>query len=187
MAALEIYKHIITHCTDYDLQTLELCHRKDKSSSFVTDIGLMINLSPSMVGPTTTPEISRILADIQDFYFALVVIVPVTLEAYNLQLHVYVILVNKTDVFPRLTVNLSPPKVRSRANDDSSEVQSQLHSSVCTHRRKLGYGSLSSPSAASQLVINSLIIREHVSALQVFIVNYLEALTIFVGLFEEYY
>ena len=167
MDGLEIYKHIVTHCTDYDLKTFELHHGKYKSSSDVSDVGLMINLCPSTIGPTTTPEISRILTDTQDFYDSLVVIVPILLESRNLQLQIYMTLVNRTDKFPRLTVNLSPHQLQLVENDDSMEMQSQLHCSVRTHRRKLGYGSLSSPSAASQLVINSLVIRDHVSALQV--------------------
>ena len=66
-----LYKHVIRRCSEYDIQTLELVQSsRDGSGSSPTlwDISLMIDLAPSVIGPMTTPELSRILHDTRELY-----------------------------------------------------------------------------------------------------------------------
>ena len=48
--------------------------------------------------------------------------------------------------------------------------QSQLHVSVRNHRRKLGYGSLNSPSSVSEVVINPSVMAEEMDGVKVDII-----------------
>ena len=48
--------------------------------------------------------------------------------------------------------------------------QSQLHVSVRNHRRKLGYGSLNSPSSVSEVVINPSVTAEEMEEVKVYII-----------------
>ena len=150
------YKHIIRHCSEYDIQTLELVQSSRDGSGLsptLWDISLMIDLAPSVIGPMTTPELSRILHDTRELYHVIILAIPIvpveddhTHQSFSFTL--YMLLVNKNEVFPHLTVNtpfLSHHLGMSRSDkgrpENETMSQSQLHVSVRNHRRKLGYGS----------------------------------------------
>lgn len=59
----DLYHHIVAHCSVFDTQTLEL--RPSSPSSNPADICLFIHVSPKSLGPTTTPQLSKLLHDTQ--------------------------------------------------------------------------------------------------------------------------
>ena len=74
------------------------------------DISLMIDLAPSVIGPMTTPELSHILHDTRELYHVITLAIPIvpaeddhTHQSFSFT--IYMLLVNKNEVFPRLTVN----------------------------------------------------------------------------------
>ena len=95
-----------------------------------------------------------------------------------LELVFYLLLVNKEDIFPRLTC--SGPHLRASChplppNTPQSEPgaeESDLHLKVMEHRRKMGFGSLATPSAASQIVLD----RERVDQQMHGVQTHLEAM-----------
>ena len=180
-----LYKHILTRCSEYDIQTLELVQSSRDGSGLsptLWDISLMIDLAPSIIGPMTTPELSRILHDTRELYHVIILALPIV-PAEDDHTHqffsftIYMLLVNKNEVFPRLTVNtpfLSRHLGMSRSDEGRLESetmsQSQLHVSVRNHRRKLGYGSLNSPSSVSEVVINPSVMAEEMDGVKVLII-----------------
>ena len=190
-----LMKHLLSNCKDYSLDTLELLHMMtDGSESSTTsattlyEVALMIDLSS--IGNVTTPEISRLIYDTRDQYHVIILAVLAngqsdSSSAHNkkaLSLSVYMILVNKVDVFPRFTLPSSlisrnsatkiASPVTSLGNGGGKmetlvERESTLNASVRDHRRKLGYGSLNTPSAGSEVVINVEIIEEEMNGLKV--------------------
>ena len=180
-----LYKHIITRCSEYDIQTLELVQSSRDGSGLsptLWDISLMIDLAPSIIGPMTTPELSRISHDTRELYHVIILAIPIVPKEDD-HIHqyfsftIYMLLVNKNEVFPRLTVNtpfLSRHLGMSRSDEGRLESetmsQSQLHVSVRNHRRKLGYGSLNSPSSVSEVVINPSVMAEEMDGVKVLII-----------------
>ena len=181
-----LYKYVITHGAEFNLQTLELEHNAPESSesvpsgSILTKVCLFMDLSPESLGLTTTPELSQILqVTCEDYHIIILVLLDDNIfSTSSLSLRLFLLLVNKTEQFPRLTVDapvVSRSKgsgTRSALSMDPDEVQgggqeSILHHSVRHSRRKLGYGSLNSPSSGSQVVINPSVISEQMTGLQV--------------------
>ena len=93
-------------------------------------------------------------------------------KAHILKLVCYLLLVNKFDQFPRLTCDSQPtshplPTSSSSPNSiDADNEESALGLKVREHRRRMGFGSLSSPSAASQVVLNTSLIDEQMRNVQ---------------------
>ena len=185
-----LYKYVITHGTEFNVQTLELEHNPPESaesvsgSSDLAKVCMFMDLSLETVGLTTTPELSQLLqVTCEDYHIIVLVLLDngVPSTTFSLSLQLFLLLVNKTERFPRLTIDapaVSHSKgagTRSIASfmfTDSEEVQggsreSLLHHSVRSSRRKLGYGSLNSPSSGSQVVINPNLISEQMAGLQV--------------------
>ena len=184
-----LYKYVITHGAEFNVQTLELEHNPSESSesisgsSALAKVSLFMDLSPATVGLTTTPELSQILqVTCEDYHIIILVLLDNNvLSSSSLSLWLFLLLVNKTERFPRLTIDASAVShskgssthsTLSPMSIDPVEVQggskeSLLHHSVRNSRRKLGYGSLSSPSSGSQVVINPNVISEQMTGLQV--------------------
>ena len=192
-----LMKHLLSNCKEYSLDTLELLHTTTDSSESATptsttlyEVALMIDLSN--VGNVTTPEISRLIYDTREQYHVIVLAVLSNSQSdsssahskKSLSLSVYLILVNKVEVYPRLTVFsplinrnkvTSPPSFNLGSSGNKMETlleaekerESNLNASVRDHRRKLGYGSLNTPTAVSEVVINQEIIEEEMSGLKV--------------------
>lgn len=169
-----LFKHLISHCDDYEIETFELIQSDDVSrGGFVTtlyDVSLIIKMSS--LGNIISPELSRIQQDTCDQYNVIILAIPKPQTSDHTQpritLTIYLILVNKFETYPRLTVH-SPDTVSSHVNrsiEDDDDRQSQLNLSVRNHRRKLGYGSLNTPSS-SEVVINNFIIHEELKAAKV--------------------
>ena len=175
-----LYTHILGHCSEYDVQTLAVIQTSGEGcgSSLAWDNCLMIDLRPSVIGPTTSPELSHILRETHDTYNVIVLAIPDVNdgklpEPTSLPLVIHMLLVNKLELYPRLTVD-SPlvssghKPVRAEPQDSGlREKESRLQGSVRLHRRKLGYGSLGSPSSASQVVFNSAFLEELMAELKV--------------------
>ena len=167
-----LFKHLLTHCDDYDIQTFELI--KSDGCGYITtlyDVSLIIDMS--MIGNITSPELSRVLHDTSDQYHVIILAIPKPQTSDYMHsmitLTMYMILVNKVDMYPRLTVYCTPTiRVASIPTDDThDERQSQFHLSVRNHRRKLGYGSLNTPTSGSGIVINDNVIQEEMRAVKV--------------------
>ena len=66
MKSIDLYRHLLAHSNTSGTQTIEL-----KVGDLVTSelppeaIGLLINVSPQSLGPTTTPELSKIIEETQ--------------------------------------------------------------------------------------------------------------------------
>jgi hypothetical protein len=168
-----LFKNIVSHCDQYDIQTIEMIQSNDIGGcGFTTtlyDVSLFINMAT--LGNITTPELSRILHDTANQYNIIILAVPNSDHSNStISLSIYMILVNKHDKFPRLTVY--SPLVGGGATtptedlDLVNEKQSELHLSVQSHRRKLGYGSLNTPTGGSSVVINESIINEEMKGLK---------------------
>lgn len=150
------------------MQTVELRPNPSSSSAPRPDnIALFINICPLSLGPTTSPQLSRILQDGQQNYTIHVLVLynsPLSEDkGKHLTLNFYLLLVNKFDKYPRLTCD-SPhlsasrhplPRPASESPGDEEFDESELYLNVRKHRRKLGFGSLASPPAASHLVLNT--------------------------------
>lgn len=191
MTTDSLFKHILSHCKEYSLQTLELIHTEDTidTPSSLYEVALMIDLS--QIGNITTPEISRVIDETRDQYHVVVLGVPFIASKSQspldsnhklLSLNIYMLLVDKVEMYPRLTV-ISPIGTRKETSEISSnridevvvsvvsssedEKESKLRESVRDHRRRLGYGSLNTPSAGSEIVINEGLIMEQMNGLKV--------------------
>jgi len=158
------------------MQTKELCSAANMGSSATEDVCLLINVSPQHLGPTTSPQLSRLLQDGQENYMIqIIALCDLSNSMHCLHLVFYLLLVNKYDKFPRLTCD-SPrqsafhgrfPTKSSLSPDDTTVIESELHLSVQKHRMKLGLDPLLKPSTASQLVLDGRLIHEHIQGLQV--------------------
>ena len=130
----------------------------------------------------TTPELSQLLSDAQDCYHISILALP-ELDARRkvLTLHLNLFLVNKNEIFPCLTLQspsivawplepgihvLPGRKELEQGEEEEEEGGSMLNRNIRSHRRKLGYGSLSSPSSGS-LVISPIVIGMRMEGLQV--------------------
>lgn len=173
-----LYHHILAHSDVFGMQTMELRSAGGVGSSATEDVCLLINVSPQHLGPTTSPQLSKLLQDGQENYMIQIIALrDLSDSAHCLCLIFYLLLVNKYDKFPRLTCD-SPQKDRSvfqsrfptkssLSPDDTTVIESELHLSVKKHRMKLGLDPLLKPSTASQLVLDSRLIHEHIQGLQV--------------------
>ncbi len=172
-----LYTHILSHCSDYNLQTVDIIQTSGDGcgSSLAWDNCLMIDLRPGVIGTVTTPELSQVLRETKDVYNVIVIALPdinggEEPVAMELPLKIYMLLVNRVDIYPRLTID-SP--VVSSSNRKLAGIslpedrQSQLHDSVKFHRRKLGYGSLGSPSSVADMVFNPHLLKELMNGLEV--------------------
>lgn len=105
-----------------------------------------------------------------------------------LKLVFYLLLVNKYEQFPRLTCDSQPtshpiptstsntlpsshPHTSHTLNAADSDEESALGLKVREHRRKLGFSSLSAPSAASQVVVNTSLIEGQMRNVQTHLEN----------------
>ena len=173
-----LYTHILGHCSDYNFQTVDVIQTSGDGcgSSNAWDNCLMIDLRPGVIGTITTPELSQVIRETKDLYNVMVLAVPDVdggeePVAMELPLKIYMLLVNRIDMYPRLTID-SPFISSTRRIPDGSTIshkedQSQLHDSVKFHRRKLGYGSLGSPSSVADMVFNPHLLKELMSGLKV--------------------
>lgn len=190
-----LYTYIIGHCSDYSVQRIDVIQASGNGcgSSIAWDNCLMIDLRSSITGGITAPELSCVLKETKDMYNVIVLAMPDVNEgagpvATELPLMIYMLLVNKLEMYPRLTSN-SPlishtsrkaPIVMTSEGEiisavgrgDSStslglEKLSELQDSVMYHRRKLGYGSLASPSSTSEMVFNPHVLNELMFRLKV--------------------
>ena len=145
------------------------------------DICLLIDVSPRSLGPTTTPELSRLLENFEESYFIrqalpLLSTVPLLTQSdwffrvlmmykpedhsRHLNLSFFLLLVNKFDSFPRLTCDSSQlgtthhpfPHTIPLDPPQQGRDESDLNFNVRKHRRKLGLGSLTSPSGPLQVI-----------------------------------
>lgn len=171
-----LYHHLLAHSDVFGMQTMDLRSAASTGSSAPEDVCLLINVSPQHLGPTTTPQLSRLLQDGQESYrIQIIALCDLSDSAHCLRLVFYLLLVNKYDKFPRLTCDsprLSSFQSRFSAKsslspDDTTVIESELHLSVQKHRMKLGLDPLLKPSTASQLVLDSRLIHEHIQGLQV--------------------
>ena len=102
-------------------------------------------------------------------------------EAGNiLKLVFYLLMVHKEDTFPRLTCN--SPQLRASchahpftsvggrsatpSDNEEGETESELNVKVRAHRRKLGFGSLSTGTSASRVVLDKSMISEQIRGVQ---------------------
>ena len=98
-------------------------------------------------------------------------VIPSEDTKHTLKLTYFLLLVHKSDKFPRLTrdspdhspaCHALPPSLLDRDSDnEGTNQESELNIQVREHRRKMGFGSLSTPTLASQIVLNKLLIEEH--------------------------
>ena len=164
----DLYHHIVAHSGVFGIQTVEAKPTSASSTPNPEDICLLINVSPKSLGPTTTPQLSKLLQDTQENYSIRIITLykPRLLKDKYLKLVFYLLLVNKYDQYPRLTCD-SPhlssskhpePLMAPLGSPIKEYDESDLNFSVRKRRRKLGFGSLATPSAASQVVINMSVI-----------------------------
>ena len=141
----------------------------------------MIDLRQSVVGTVMVDELYQVMSRTNDVYNVLILALPDVNEgagpvATELPLVIYILLVNRLEMFPRLAID--SPLVSSRTtriggvageawSDHASQRESQFHDSVKFHRRKMGYGSLGSPSTASEIVFNPHLLDEFMQGLKV--------------------
>jgi len=64
----DLYRYIVAHCGVFGMETFELCPGASRSHSSHEEICLLIDVSPHSLGPTTTPQLSRLLQDFQESY-----------------------------------------------------------------------------------------------------------------------
>ena len=184
-----LYTYIIGHCADYNLQRIDTIQASGDGcgSSIAWDNCLVIDLRTAVIGLTTTPELSQVIKETKDLYNVMVLALPEVNKgeepvSTEIPLIIYMLLVNKLELYPRLTADSplisSYRRLSAMGNDGGGvggggvggsdhERQSRFHDSVRLHRRKLGYGSLGSPSSASEMVFNPHILRELMSGLKV--------------------
>ena len=66
MKSIDLYRHLLAHSNVFGTQTIELQVGGMMTSDLPTEtIGLLINVSPQSLGPTTTPELSKIIEETQ--------------------------------------------------------------------------------------------------------------------------
>ena len=180
----QLYHHILAHSDVFGMQTMELRSPGSQSGSSETtasDICLHINVCPQSLGPTTSPQLSKLLQDAQENYSIHIVAMCEVDNAHRLELIFYLLLVNKYDKFPRLTcdwphlnssglqhaIPSTKPALSPEDPTLSPGPESELHLSVRKRRLKLGLDPFLRPSTASQLVLDGSLIRLHIQGLQV--------------------
>lgn len=158
------------------MQTIEL-RSKSSSSDTEESICLHIDVCPQSLGPTTSPQISKLLQDAQENYLIHVIAMCEDKSPHTLDLVFYLLLVNMFDKFPRPTCESAPlPSSQygasqnrfARSPDDlTGSTESELYLSVRKHRLKLGLEPmLQVSSTASQLVLDGSLIQEHIKSLE---------------------
>ena len=175
----QLYHHILAHSDVFDMQTLELRAAGGKPGSLTTttsDICLHIDVSPQSLGPTTSPQLSKLLRDAEESYAIHVVATcDEDTNPHCLTLAFYLLLVNLRERFPRLTHDPSPGIATSPQYDrvllpspeePTHASETELHVSVRRRRMKLGLDPPHLRSTASQLVVDGKLIRDHVRSLQ---------------------
>lgn len=66
MKSIDLYRHLLAHSNVFGTQTIELQAGGMMTSDLPPEtIGLLINVSPQSLGPTTTPELSKIIEETQ--------------------------------------------------------------------------------------------------------------------------
>ena len=66
MKPVGLYRHLLAHSNIFGTQTIELTVGGAATSDLRPEtIGLLINVSPQFLGPTTTPELSKIIEETQ--------------------------------------------------------------------------------------------------------------------------
>ena len=66
MNPINLYRHLLAHSIIFNTQTIELTVGGAATSDLRPEtIGLLINVSPQSLGPTTTPELSKIIEETQ--------------------------------------------------------------------------------------------------------------------------
>ena len=179
----QLYHHLLAHSDVFGMQTLELRSagkRENPSASTTTgDICLHIDVCPRSLGPTTSPQLSKLLEDAQESYAIHVIAVCDEHKPHCLNLIFYLLLVNINNKFPRLTCDSSLYTVNSsfsaskygatrlgQSPDESlHNPESELHLSMRKRRIKLGLDP-QLRSTASQLVLDGNLLCEHVQSLQ---------------------
>ena len=85
---------------------------KDRSdlSPTLWDINLMIDLAQSVIEPMTIPKLSRIICMIQENYHVIILAIPIVpgeddYTHKSISFTLYMLLVNKNELFPCLTIN----------------------------------------------------------------------------------
>ena len=72
----ELYRHLVVHCGLFGFQTIESQALPLSGLSPPTeDICLLINVSPDCLGPTTSPQLSRLMEDTREHYAIYIIIV----------------------------------------------------------------------------------------------------------------
>ncbi len=96
--------------------------------------------------------------------------IPSSDQVKYLELVFYLLLVNKEDFFPRLTCKSSEHRLSCHAlPPNTPQVQPQesdLNLKVREYRRKMGFGSLSTPSEGSEIVLDQSKVDQHIRGVQ---------------------
>lgn len=171
----QLYHHILAHSDVFGMQTVEL-----QSTSSPPDakgnICLHINVCPQSLGPTTSPQLSKLLEDAQEHYHIHIIALCEDKSLHSLELVFYLLLVDKYDKFPRPTCESAQlpssqygtysSKLAVSPEELTQSTESELHLSVRKHRLKLGLEPVHRSSTASQLVLDGNLIQEHVRSLE---------------------
>jgi hypothetical protein len=171
----QLYHHILAHSDVFGLQTLEL-RPPGRATPSSGDICLHIDVSPASLGPTTSPQLSKLLQDAQESYSIHVVAMCEDSNPHCLNLAFYLLLVNNREKFPRRALDSSPVATDTTTNSQCTILpspeepaahasDSELHVSVRKRRIKLGLDA-HLRSKASRLVVDGGLIREHMRSLQ---------------------
>lgn len=171
----QLYHHLLAHSDVFGMQTMEL-QSKSSTSDTEGNICLHINVCPQSLGPTTSPQLSKLLEDAHDNYQIHVIAMCEDKALQCLELIFYLLLVDKYDKFPRPTCESAPlpnspystssTKLAVSPDELTQSTESELHLSVRKHRLKLGLEPVLRSSTASQLVLNEILIQEHVRSLE---------------------
>jgi hypothetical protein len=174
----QLYHHILAHSDVFNMHTLELGPAgTSTASSSTSSICLHIDVSPQSLGPTTSPQLSKLLQDAHESYSIHVVAMCEDANPHCLVLAFYLLLVNFRDKFPRLTrdrhsssIVLAPLSSQYNILPSPDELaqqssETELHLSVRKRRMKLGLDP-HQRSVSSQLVVDGALIAEHMRSLQ---------------------
>lgn len=171
----QLYHHLLAHSDVFGMHTIEL-QSKSSTSDTKGNICLHINVCPQSLGPTTSPQLSKLLEDAQENYQIHIIAMCEDKNLQYLELVFYLLLVDKYDKFPRPTCESAPlpnspysaysRKLAVSPDELTQSTESELHLSVRKHRLKLGLEPVLRSSTASQLVLNESLIQEHVRSLE---------------------
>ena len=178
----QLYHHILAHSDVFGMHTLELRSSGKRADSSVSDICLHIDVSPQSLGPTTSPQLSKLLRDSQENYAIHIVATSDDTSPYRLQLTFFLLLVNLREQFPRLTRESSAisPSSHTMAESQRSSVmpsspedpipgsssETELYLSMKKQRIKLGLDPNVHSEVTQQLVSDEGLVREHMRGLQ---------------------